>query len=47
MVRAPEYSDEWFETFAAAAVVYLVMCQAVNLTRIGVGRWFFPATRGT
>jgi polar amino acid transport system permease protein len=45
MQTAGATSFRFFETFVAAAVVYLVMCQAVNLTRIGVGRWLFPATR--
>jgi polar amino acid transport system permease protein len=45
MQTAGATSFRFFETFVAAAVVYLAMCQAVNLTRIGVGRWLFPATR--
>jgi His/Glu/Gln/Arg/opine family amino acid ABC transporter permease subunit len=34
-------SFRFFETFAVAAVVYLVLCQAVNLLRLGVGRMLF------
>ena len=34
-------SFRFFETFVVAAVVYLVLCQAVNLARIGVGRMLF------
>src|ERR1700722_20025186 len=32
-------SFRFFETFVVAALVYLVMCQSVNLARIGIGRW--------
>ncbi len=38
-------SFRFFETFLVAALVYLVMCQTVNLARIGIGRWLFRATR--
>jgi polar amino acid transport system permease protein len=34
-------SFRFFETFVVAALVYLVMCQSVNLARIGIGRWLF------
>ena len=34
-------SFRFFETFTVAAVVYLVLCQAVNLGRIGIGRLLF------
>jgi polar amino acid transport system permease protein len=34
-------SFRFFETFAVAALVYLVLCQAVNLARIGIGRLLF------
>jgi His/Glu/Gln/Arg/opine family amino acid ABC transporter permease subunit len=34
-------SFRFFETFVVSAVVYLVLCQIVNLARIGVGRWLF------
>jgi His/Glu/Gln/Arg/opine family amino acid ABC transporter permease subunit len=34
-------SFRFFETFTVAAAVYLVLCQAVNLARIGVGRLLF------
>ena len=34
-------SFRFFEAFAVAAGVYLVLCQAVNLGRIGVGRMLF------
>ena len=34
-------SFRFFETFVVAAVVYLVLCQAVNLLRLGIGRMMF------
>ena len=34
-------SFRFFETFVTAALVYLVLCQAVNLGRIGIGRLLF------
>lgn len=34
-------SFRFFETFVIAAIVYLVLCQAVNLMRIGIGRALF------
>lgn len=34
-------SFRFFETFVVAALVYLVLCQAVNLARIGVGHMLF------
>ncbi|WNJ88383.1 amino acid ABC transporter permease [Bosea sp. 685] len=34
-------SFRFFETFIIAAVVYLVLCQIVNLGRIAIGRWLF------
>jgi His/Glu/Gln/Arg/opine family amino acid ABC transporter permease subunit len=34
-------SFRFFETFVVAAVVYVVLCQAVNLLRIGIGRVLF------
>ncbi len=34
-------SFRFFEAFAVAAAVYLVLCQAVNLGRIGIGRMLF------
>jgi polar amino acid transport system permease protein len=34
-------SFRFFETFVVAALVYLVLCQAVNLARIGIGRALF------
>jgi polar amino acid transport system permease protein len=36
-------SFRFFETFLVAACVYLVLCQAVNLLRLGVGRMLFRA----
>ena len=36
-------SFRFFETFLVAACVYVVLCQAVNLARIGVGRLLFQA----
>ena len=39
-------SFRFFETFVVAALVYLVLCQVVNLARLGIGRALFrqPAT---
>lgn len=34
-------SFRFFETFVVAALVYLVLCQAVNLGRIAIGRTLF------
>lgn len=34
-------SFRFFETFVVAAVVYLVLCQAVNLARLAIGRRLF------
>ncbi len=34
-------SFRFFETFLVAAIVYLVLCQAINLARIGIGRYLF------
>jgi polar amino acid transport system permease protein len=34
-------SFRFFETFVVAAVVYLVLCQGVNLARLGIGHWLF------
>jgi His/Glu/Gln/Arg/opine family amino acid ABC transporter permease subunit len=34
-------SFRFFETFVVAAVVYVVLCQAVNLLRIGIGHALF------
>lgn len=34
-------SFRFFETFMVAAVVYLVLCQTVNLARIAIGRMLF------
>jgi polar amino acid transport system permease protein len=34
-------SFRFFETFVVAAIVYLVLCQAVNLGRIAIGRMLF------
>lgn len=39
-------SFRFFETFLVSAVVYLVLCQIVNLGRIGVGRWLFADAGG-
>ena len=36
-------SFRFFETFLVAACVYLMLCQAVNLLRLGVGRMLFRA----
>ena len=40
-------SFRFFETFVVAAVVYLVLCQSVNIARILIGRKLFPQGRGT
>ncbi|MGI4798778.1 MAG: amino acid ABC transporter permease [Janthinobacterium lividum] len=34
-------SFRFFETFVVAAIVYLVLCQAVNLVRVVIGRMLF------
>lgn len=34
-------SFRFFETFVVAAIVYLVLCQAVNLARLVIGRMLF------
>ena len=34
-------SFRFFETFVVAAVVYLVLCQLVNLARLAIGRMLF------
>jgi His/Glu/Gln/Arg/opine family amino acid ABC transporter permease subunit len=34
-------SFRFFETFLVSAVVYVVLSQIVNLSRIGIGRWLF------
>jgi len=44
MQTAGAASFRYFETFLAAAVVYLVLSQAVNLARIQIGRRLFPAS---
>ena len=38
-------SFRFFETFLVAACVYLVLCQAVNLARLGIGRMLFRSAR--
>jgi His/Glu/Gln/Arg/opine family amino acid ABC transporter permease subunit len=43
MQTAGAASFRYFETFLVAAVVYLVLSQAVNLARIQIGRMLFPA----
>ncbi len=43
MQTAGAASFRYFETFMVAAVVYLVLSQAVNLARIQIGRKLFPA----
>ncbi len=42
MQTAGAASFRYFETFLVAAVVYLALSQAVNLTRILIGRKLFP-----
>ena len=43
METAGSASFRFFETFLVAAIVYLVLCQAVNLARLGIGRMLFRA----
>ena len=38
-------SFRFFETFVVAAVVYLVLCQSVNIARILIGCKLFPQGR--
>jgi ABC-type amino acid transport system permease subunit len=38
-------SFRFFETFVVAALVYLVLCQTVNVTRILIGRVLFRQAR--
>jgi polar amino acid transport system permease protein len=45
MQTAGAATFRYFETFLVAAVVYLVLSQAVNLARIRIGRRMFPAVR--
>jgi His/Glu/Gln/Arg/opine family amino acid ABC transporter permease subunit len=42
MQTAGAASFRYFETFLAAAIVYLVLSQVVNIARILIGRWLFP-----
>lgn len=43
MEKTGSTSFRLFETFLMVACVYLVLCQAVNLRRLGVGRMLFRA----
>ncbi len=43
MQTAGAASFRYFETFLIAAIVYFVLCQAVNIGRIQAGRRLFPA----
>ena len=43
MQTAGAASFRYFETFLVAAVVYLMLSQAINLARIQIGRKLFPA----
>lgn len=43
MEKTGSTSSRFFETVLVAACVYLVLCQAVNLLRLGVGRMLFRA----
>ncbi len=36
-------SFRFFETFVVAAIVYLVLCQTVNIGRIAIGKFLFKA----
>jgi len=45
MQTAGAATFRYFETFLVAAVVYLVLSQAVNLARIRIGHKMFPAVR--
>lgn len=38
-------SYRFFESFAVAAVIYLILCQLINLTRIFTGRLLFKEVR--
>lgn len=38
-------SFRFFETFLISALVYLVLCQFVNVLRLGVGYWLFADQR--
>ncbi|HWK46326.1 MAG TPA: amino acid ABC transporter permease [Stellaceae bacterium] len=40
-------SFRFFETFVVAAIVYLVLCQLVNIGRLGLGRILFRQEMGT
>ena len=45
MQTAGAASFRYFETFLVAAIVYFVLCQAVNILRVQAGRRLFPAER--
>jgi len=45
MQTAGSDSFRYFETFLIAAIAYAVLCQAINLTRIFIGRALFPDNR--
>ncbi len=43
MEKTGSTSFWFFKTFLVAACVHLVLCQAVNLLHLGVGRMLFRA----
>lgn len=45
MQTAGSDTFRYFETFLIAAIVYAVLCQTINVTRIFVGRALFPDNR--
>jgi polar amino acid transport system permease protein len=45
MQTAGSDTFRYFETFLIAAIVYAVLCQAINLTRIYIGHALFPDNR--
>ena len=45
MQTAGSDTFRYFETFLIAAIAYAVLCQAINLTRIYIGRALFPDNR--
>jgi His/Glu/Gln/Arg/opine family amino acid ABC transporter permease subunit len=46
MNNAGAISYRYFETFAIAAVVYRVLCQAINLGRVALGHYLFRNRAG-
>jgi His/Glu/Gln/Arg/opine family amino acid ABC transporter permease subunit len=46
MVDTGAITYRYFETFAIAALVYLILCQATNFGRVAVGRYLFRNSAG-